>query len=475
MAPLPSCPGFRACGGCKYDDLAYDRQLAEKQKRLEKLLGSFCAVSKICGMDDPLHYRHKVHQVLTRSADGSISGGYYAAGSHKVVTVPSCRLDDEECQAVIRTVCRLAKEFGLPVYNEVRKTGLLRHVMVRKSRAEGEMMVILVAASPEMHGKNKFVQQLTAAHPKVTSVILNVNDRRTSMVLGAKNITLFGPGYLTDTLCGLSFKLSPASFFQVNPVMTEPLYETAVDFAALTGTETVIDAYCGTGTIGLIAAGHAGQVIGAELSADAVRDARENARMNHIKNARFVRADAGRFMTELAARSEHADAVFLDPPRSGCTPEFIRALLALSPERIVYVSCGPESLARDLGMLTKGGYAVKAIRPFELFPFTEHVECVVLLSKGNMSTKHIRVEFDLENLDTSGLQTGATYDELQAWVQANYGFHVTHLNIAQVKRKHGLDMRENYNLPKSEESRQPNCPEEKEKAIEEALKHFKMI
>ena len=228
MAPLPSCPGFRACGGCKYDDLAYDRQLAEKQKRLEKLLGSFCAVSKIRGMDDPLHYRHKVHQVLTRSADGSISGGYYAAGSHKVVTVPSCRLDDEECQAVIRTVCCLAKEFGLPVYNEVRKTGLLRHVMVRRSRSTGEMMAILVAASPEMHGKNKFVQQLTAAHPKVTSVILNVNGRRTSMVLGEKNITLFGPGYLTETLCGLSFKLSPASFFQVNPVMTEPLYETAV-------------------------------------------------------------------------------------------------------------------------------------------------------------------------------------------------------------------------------------------------------
>ena len=475
MAPLPSCPGFSACGGCKYDDLAYDRQLAEKQKRLEKLLGSFCAVSKIRGMDDPLHYRHKVHQVLTRGADGSISGGYYAAGSHKVVTVPSCRLDDEECQAVIRTVCHLAKEFGLPVYNEVRKTGLLRHVMVRKSRAEGEMMVILVAASPEMHGKNKFVQQLTAAHPKVTSVILNVNDRRTSIVLGEKNITLFGPGYLTDTLCGLSFKLSPASFFQVNPVMTEPLYETAVDFAALTGTETVIDAYCGTGTIGLIAAPRAGQVIGAELSADAVRDARENAKANKIRNVRFVRADAGRFMTELAARSEHADAVFLDPPRSGCTPEFIRALLALSPERIVYVSCGPESLARDLGMLTKGGYAVKAIRPFELFPFTEHVECVVLLSKGNMSTKHIRVEFDLENLDTSGLQTGATYDEIREWIQEKYRFHVSRLNIAQIKRKQGLDMRENYNLPKSEESRQPNCPEEKEKVIEEALKHFQML
>ena len=381
MAPLPSCPGFSACGGCKYDDLSYDRQLAEKQKRLEKLLGSFCTVSKVRGMDDPLHCRHKVHQVLTRGADGSISGGYYAAGSHKVVTVPSCRLDDEECQAVIRTVCRLAKEFGLPVYNEVRKTGLLRHVMVRKSRAEGEMMVILVAASSEMHGKNKFVQQLTAAHPKVTSVILNVNDRRTSMVLGEKNITLFGPGYLTDTLCGLSFKLSPASFFQVNPVMTEPLYETAVDFAALTGTETVIDAYCGTGTIGLIAAGHAGQVIGAELSADAVRDARENAKANNIKNARFVRADAGRFMTELAAKGETADVVFLDPPRSGCSPAFLNALLSLAPGRIVYISCGPESLARDLAVLTKSAYRAEAIQPFDLFPFTEHCETVCCLHR----------------------------------------------------------------------------------------------
>ena len=388
MALLPSCPGFKACGGCKYNDMPYERQLAGKQKLLDKLLGSFCAVSPIRGMEDPLHYRHKVHQVLTRGEGGQIAGGYYAAGSHKVVTVPSCRLDDEECQAVIRTVCRLAKEFGLPVYNEVRKTGLLRHVMVRKSRATGEMMAILVAASPEMHGKTKFVQQLTAAHPKVTSVILNVNDRRTSMVLSTKNVTLFGPGYLTDTLCGLSFKLSPASFFQVNPVMTEPLYETAVDFAALTGTETVIDAYCGTGTIGLIAAGRARQVIGAELSADAIRDARENAKANKIRNARFVRADAGRFMTELAARGEHADAVFLDPPRSGCTPEFIRALLALSPERVVYVSCGPESLARDLGLLTKGGYAVKAIQPFELFPFTEHVETVVLMTRTDKNLQH---------------------------------------------------------------------------------------
>ena len=355
--------------------------IAGKQKLLEKLLGSFCAVSPVRGMDEPLHYRHKVHQVLTRDPQGRILGGYYAAGSHRVVTVPSCRLDDEECQAVIRTVCRLAKDFGLPVYNEIRKTGLLRHVMVRKSHATGEMMVILVAAAPELHGKAKLVQQLTAAHPKVTSVILNVNGRRTSMILGEKNITLFGPGYLTDTLCGLSFKLSPASFFQDNPVMTEPLYETAAGFAELSGTETVIDAYCGTGTIGLIAAPRAGQVIGAELSADAVRDARENARANRIKNARFVRADAGRFMAEFAARGEHADVVFTDTPRSGCTPAFINALLALSPDRIVYVSCGPESLARDLGLLTKGGYAVKAIQPFELFPFTEHIESVCALSR----------------------------------------------------------------------------------------------
>ena len=385
MTAFPSCPGFTACGGCKYNDLAYDRQLDEKQKRLEKLLGSFCAVSPIRGMDEPLHYRYKVHQVITRNAQGRIAGGYYAAGSHKVVTVPSCRLDDEDCQAVIGTVCRLAKEFGLPVYNEIKKTGFLRHVMVRKSRSTGEMMAILVAASPEMHGKNKFVQALIAAHPDVTSVILNVNNRRTSMVLGEKNITLFGPGYLTETLCGLEFRLSPASFFQVNPVMTEALYETAMDLAQLTGTETVIDAYCGTGTIGLIAAVRAGKVIGVELNADAVRDARQNARANKIKNAEFVRADASRFMTERAARGETADAVFLDPPRSGCSPALLDALLRLTPGRIVYISCGPESLARDLAVLTKNAYRVQAIQPFDLFPFTEHCEVAVQLCRNSSS------------------------------------------------------------------------------------------
>ena len=389
MTALFSCPAFKDCGGCKYNDLAYDRQLDEKQKRLEKLLGSFCAVSRIRGMDEPLHYRCKVHQVITRGADGGIAGGYYAAGSHKVVTVPSCRLDDEDCQAVIGTVCRLAKEFGLPVYNEIRKTGFLRHVMVRKSRSTGEMMAILVAASPEMHGKTKFVQALTAAHPQVTSVILNVNNRRTSMVLGEKNITLFGPGYLTETLCGLEFRLSPASFFQVNPVMTEALYSTAMDLAQLTGTETVIDAYCGTGTIGLIAAGHAGKVIGAELNADAVRDARQNARANKIRNAEFVRADAGRFMTERAAKGETADAVFLDPPRSGCSPAFLDALLRLTPNRIVYISCGPESLARDLAVLTKNAYRVQAIQPFDLFPFTEHCECAALVTKKQTNLANI--------------------------------------------------------------------------------------
>lgn len=402
MSLSSACPAFKICGGCKYNDLAYDRQLDEKQKRLEKLLGRFHTVSKIRGMDDPLHYRHKVHQVVTRLPDGQTAGGYYAAGSHRVVTVPSCRLDDEDCQAVIRTVCRLAKEFGLPVYDEVKKTGFLRHVMIRRSRANGEMMAILVAASPELHGKTKFVQQLTAAHPKVTSVILDVNDRRTSMVLGAKNITLFGPGYLTDTLCGLSFKLSPASFFQVNPVMTEPLYETAVSFAGLSGKETVIDAYCGTGTIGLIAAGQAGRVIGAELNAAAVRDARENAAANGIRNAKFIKADAGDFMTSLAGRGESADAVFLDPPRSGCSPAFLAACLKLAPSRIIYVSCGPESLARDLAVLTKGGYAVSAIQPFDLFPFTEHSETVCALSKLSEVKHHIGVHAERHSGTTQG-------------------------------------------------------------------------
>ena len=474
MTVIPACPVFNDCGGCKYNALSYEKQLIEKQKQLEKLLGAFCAVSPIRGMDDPLHYRHKVHQVLARGEGGSISGGYYAAGSHRVVTVPSCRLDDEACQAVIRTVCRLAKEFGLPVYNEYKKTGLLRHIMVRKSRATGQMMVILVAASPQLHGKTKFVQQLTAAHPKVTSVILNVNDRRTSMVLGEKNITLFGPGYLTDTLCGLRFKLSPSSFFQVNPVMTEPLYETAMDFAGLSGTETVIDAYCGTGTIGLIAAERAREVIGAELNASAVRDARENARANNIRNARFVHADAGRFMTELAARGEHADVVFLDPPRSGCTPEFVNALLRLAPNRVIYISCGPESLARDLTALTKGDYTVSAIQPWDLFPMTAPVETVVLLVRKNPDT-YINVKLDLDELDLTSAEAKATYDEIKDYILKEHGVKVSTLYIAQTKRKCGLEVGEHYNKSNKDEAKQAQCPEDKEKLIIEALRHFKMI
>ena len=381
MNAIPSCPGFKACGGCQYNDLPYGRQLEEKQKRLEKLLGSFCAVSPIRGMDEPLHYRHKVHQVLSRGADGSIAGGYYAAGSHKVVTVPSCRLDDEECQAVIATVCRLAKEFGLPVYNEYKKTGLLRHVMVRKSHATGEMMVILIAVSPELHGKTKFVQQLTAAHPKVTSVILNVNDRRTSMVLGTRDIVLYGPGFIEDEICGMRFRISAQSFYQVNPLQAETLYEKAMELARLSGKERVFDAYCGTGTIGLIAAKSAGEVIGVELNPEAVKDAVKNARRNSIDNARFVCGDAGEFMRGMAREKERADVLFMDPPRTGASEEFLRSAAALSPERIIYISCGPDTLARDLGFLTRHGYRAEGAWPWDFFGFTKHVETVVLITK----------------------------------------------------------------------------------------------
>ena len=475
MNTIPACPVFKDCGSCKFNTQSYEEQLSVKQNRLVRLLGSYCSVSPIRGMADPLHYRHKVHQVPAGQPGGRILGGYYAAGSHRVVTVPSCRVDDEACQAVIATVCRLAQSPGITARNELRRTGYLRHVVVRKSRASGKMMVILVAVNARFHGRSKFTEQLVAAHPEVASIVLNINDRETSMVFGRQSIPLYGPPYLTETLCGLDFRLSPTAFFQVNPRQTEPLYETAMEFAALSGKETVIDAYCGTGTIGLIAAKRAARVIGAELNPDAVRDAIRNAKQNHITNARFVQADAGRFMTGFAEEGGHADVVFLDPPRSGCSPEFIAALLQLAPSRIVYISCGPDSLSRDLAAFTCGGYRVCAIQPYDLFPFTEHVETVVQLSKGNISSQNVRVEFSLEDMDMSMFQRGATYEQIQDWVQEKYSFHVTHLNIAQVKRKNGIIERDNYNKPKSPDSKQPGCPEEKVKAIEDALKHFHMI
>ena len=318
------------------------------------------------------------------------------------------------------------------------------------------------------------MKALRKVHPEISTVVLNINDKNTSMVLGEREIVLYGKGFIRDTLCGKSFRISPKSFYQVNSVQTEILYGKAVEFAGLTGKEKVIDAYCGIGTIGLVASGKAREVVGVELNKDAVRDARINARENKVVNISFRQGDAGEFMEAMAEAGEKADVVFMDPPRSGSSEKFLNSVIKLSPKKIVYISCNPETLARDLKYLTKHGYEAKSAVPVDMFSWTEHVETVVLLSQQKPDDT-IEIDLDLDELDATSAELKATYQEIKDYVLKEFGLKVSSLYISQVKRKCGIEVGENYNLPKSENARVPQCPKEKEEAIKAALKYFAMI
>ena len=426
-------------------------------------------------MDDPFHYRNKVHAVLAVDKAGRPISGVYAMGTHRVVPVRHCLIEDRRADRIIQTIVAMLPAYKLRIYNEYTHRGFLRHILIRTGHVTGQIMVVLVATSLEFPGKKAFVQELIQRHPEITTVVLNCNQRETSMVLGTKEITLYGEGYMEDELCGKRFRISPQSFYQVNAKQCELLYRTAIDAAQLTGAETLLDAYCGTGTIGLCASDGCKQLIGVELNADAIRDAKENARRNGVENARFLCDDAGRFMQKLAKEGTAPDVVMMDPPRAGSDQKFLQSLLMLKPKRVVYVSCNPETLARDLRVLVDGGYRAEWATPVDMFPGTEHVETVVLLSKGEVDSKKIRVEFSLEDMDMSEFQDGATYPQIKEYVLEHTGLKVSNLYISQIKRKCGIGVGKNYNLPKSEDSRQPQCPQEKEKAIREAFKYFGMI
>ena len=332
-------------------------------------------------MDDPFYYRNKVHAVFDRDKKGNIICGTYEAKTHKVVPIEECMIEDKISQEIIRTIRDMLKSFRIKTYDEDTGYGLLRHVLVKRGFSTDEIMVVLVIGSPIFPSKNNFVKALRKKYPQITTVVLNVNDKKTSMVLGERDIVIYGKGYIRDTLCGCTFRISPQSFYQVNPVQTEILYKTAIEYAGLGRKETVIDASCGIGTIGLVAAKRAKNVIGVELNPDAVRDARINAKENKITNARFYQGDAGEFMENMAENGEHADVVFMDPPRTGSDKKFMSSVIKLNPSRIVYISCGPETLARDLEYLTKHGYDVRKIQPVDMFSFTDHCENICLLTK----------------------------------------------------------------------------------------------
>ena len=340
-------------------------------------------------MERPLHYRNKVQAAFGLDRKKRIISGVYQSSTHRIVPVDRCMIENEAADAIIVTVRRLLADFKLLPYHADTGRGFLRHVLVRRGFSTGQVMVVLVTGSPVFPSKNHFVGALLKKHPEITTVLQNINPGRTSLVLGTQEKTLFGPGFIEDELCGCVFRISAQSFYQINPVQTQVLYETAMEYAALSGQETVVDAYCGTGTIGLIAAGRgAKQVVGVEINREAVRDAIANAKRNQIKNARFYCADAGAWMRDMAAAGEQADVVLMDPPRAGSDEAFLSSVLTLVPKRVVYISCNPETLARDVLFLTKRGYRVQRIQPVDMFPFTNHIEAVVLLTRQKTNAKH---------------------------------------------------------------------------------------
>lgn len=380
-----SCPVYKKCGGCQLQNLSYAEQLKFKQSKVERLLKRFCKVEQIIGMDNPYHYRNKVQAAFYTDRRGKIISGVYQSGTHHVVGVDSCQIEDEIADKIIVGVRKLLPSFRMTTYNEDTGKGFLRHILVKRGFATNQIMLVLVTGTPVFPSKNNFVKAILKQFPEITTIVQNINNCNTNLVLGDNQKVLYGKGYIEDVLCGCRFRISPKSFYQINPVQTEVLYNTAMDFAELKGDETVLDTYCGIGTIGIVAAKRgAGRVIGVELNGEAVRDAIVNARANNLKNIRIYRGDAGEFMYEVSHENEKPDVVFMDPPRAGSDTKFLDSLIKMSPETVVYVSCNPETLARDLDYLTKNStYKVKKIQPVDMFPHTAHVECVVLMSKMN--------------------------------------------------------------------------------------------
>ena len=470
----PECPYFGVCGGCDFQHLSYAEELWAKRQRVQDALtrlgGTDLQVEEILGAKNPLHYRNKSQYPV--GADGSI--GFYKGRTHAVVAVDRCMIQTEQSDATARAVGEWMRRYKVPAYDERTGKGLIRHVYVRTNR-KGETLCCVLANGKQLPREPELAAYVRAAAPKTVGVVLGTNTRPGNVILGEKYRTLWGESCLMDTLCGLTFKLSVPSFYQVNRDQAEVLYGKALEFAGLTGAETVLDLYCGTGTITLCMAGKAKKVIGAEIVPAAIRDAEENAVRNHIGNAEFFCGDAADIAAKLEKDGLRPDVITVDPPRKGLAPEVIASVAAMGPSRVVYVSCDPATLGRDVKIFAGLGYQAVRAAAVDMFPGTKHVETGVLLSKGEIDSKKIRVEFSLEDMDTSGFQQGATYEQIKGRVLEQTGLKVSSLYISQIKRKCGLEVGQSYNLSKKENAKQPQCPPEKEKAIREAMKYFGMI
>ena len=482
-----NCPLYKKCGGCQLQNLTYEQQLRYKQVKCIRLLGKFCRVGEIIGMENPYHYRNKVQAAFALDRHSNIISGVYQSSSHKIVPVTVCMTEDEKADEIIGTIRRLLKNFKLRPYNEDTGRGFLRHVLVKRGFKSGQIMVVLVTGTRDFPKKKDFVATLLKIHPEITTVVQNVNNQKTSMVLGNRSEVLFGDGYITEQLGDFSFRISPKAFYQINPIQTEVLYNTTLEFAGLTGKETVIDAYCGTGTIGIFASPKAKKVVGVELNPDAVKDARVNAKLNSAENTEFYNADAGEFLADAAASNEKYDVVIMDPPRSGSTVKFLKSVVKLAPKTVVYVSCNPETLARDLMFLVRNGYKVKKIQPVDMFPHTNHVETVVLLShKKPDGHINVKVEFGegegkvplddiAQRAEGYKPKERVTYKMIKEYIEAKYGFKVHTAYIAEVKRELGLPMYDAPNAAEGLKQTRKHPTQEKVNAIKDALNYYNLI
>ena len=469
----PDCPYYGRCGGCNFRHMSYDEELWAKRARVQDALtrigGAEVTVEEILGAEQPLHYRNK--SIYPISPAGEV--GFYRARSHQVVDVEHCLIQKPEADALAQAVRDYIARFRVEPYNEATGRGLLRHLYVRTS-CRGESLACLLVNGSRLPHEQELVDMLRAAAPGVCGVVLGENTRRGNAILGDRYRTLWGRDYLTDTLCGLELRLSVPSFYQVNHDQAQRLYEKALEYAGLTGRELAVDLYCGAGTITQVLARRARHVIGGEIVPEAIRDAEDSARRNGVENVEFLCGDASRLAAELRQRGLRPDVICVDPPRKGLAPDVVEAAASMEPERIVYVSCDPATLARDAARFAPLGYRPVRACAVDLFPGTAHIETVCLLSKLQ-SKEHIEIEVKMDEMDLTSAESKATYEEIREYVLEHTGLKVSHLYIAQVKQKYGIIERENYNKPKSENAKQPQCPPEKEKAITEALKHFGMI
>ena len=476
------CPVAGPCGGCSLRHLDYAAELRAKQESVldafRRIGGLEVPVLDILPSPDADRYRNKVQFPVGIDKNGVPCIGFYAGRTHRIVPCPDCKLQPSVLNEIGNALCAFFAQQGIRPYDEQSGKGLVRHIFLRRGAHSGQIMVCLVCTRAKLPHAEQLCTVLRGQFPAISTILLNVNAKNTNVILGSENHILYGPGYIEDTLCGVPVRLGPLSFYQVNTLAAERLYGVAAQYAQLTPDDALLDLYCGMGTIGLSMAEQCRELIGVEIVPEAIESAKANAaRMGEAVAAksRFFCADAGQAATQLAAEGLHPDIVMLDPPRKGCDEATLSAVVRMAPRRVVYVSCNPATAARDAAWLEKNGYHTEKVQPVDLFPRTKHCECVIALSKGEIDSKKVRVEFSLEGIDTSGLQKGATYPEIKARVLEQTGLKVSSLYISQVKQKCGLEVRENHHKAESENTKQPQCPKEKEDAIVEALKHFQMI